>query len=107
MFQTGPDAINLTGLGSTGLLIYLVVKEALTVGGKKRNGKSSGELSAEWWELKFTEIVEKQMEPLCRLLESNNEKLDRVLKNQIDTQYAIAQLVMQKGIMPKRISEEE
>jgi hypothetical protein len=57
-------------LGSTGILIYLVVKEAMRFVGEKRNGKSSGDLDPAQWRETIDGIMEKHTN---RILEAIKE----------------------------------
>lgn len=110
MIQTGPT--DLTSLGSAGLLIYLVIKEALAFAKGKKNGGETPLPAA--WELKFNQIVKEQNEAvleyqkeITRTLDKIlNDKLDKVLRNQIDTNFTISQLLLAKGIMPQKQKED-
>jgi hypothetical protein len=58
---------DLTGLGTTGLLAYLLFKEALAFVGKRKNGKtngSSGQQPISYWELEIRRYVREEIKPL-------------------------------------------
>jgi hypothetical protein len=106
MLETG--SLDVLGLGSTGLLIYLVVKEALSYGKGKKNGKTAGEMDPSFWELKFNQIAKEETKAIATAMVEQhndiNDKMDRILRKQEDMNYALAQIITSKI---QRKSEEE
>lgn len=56
------------GLGTTGLLVYLVVKEALAFSRRSNGRQRSGELDPAAWRETITAIVHEEVKPVLEAI---------------------------------------
>lgn len=93
-----------TGLGSTGLLIFLVVKEALHYANKKQKEQNgdAGSKSVDFWELTLGELVEAKIQPLNVRMEKMAEQAAKTNEKIIERLDAMI-LLLDRAVNRRRI----